>query len=282
MITKIVILPEVLEYKFKPSVLESGSENIISRLSRHQIVITRNIHEDYKSYFETRGINQLLQGWITDNMHSANSNISIEKVPLPEKNENIYIQAHKEIPESLLIGDFKETLPQGLKHNSIDDIKKPKEHLITLTDVQDVLTKFGRLKKWFSVYETSIQLQVEENKDAQLLANYLVNFLKGDNIEIQDAYLVANPNNEKNFKKYIYPYIKGKNITLVIPTEDGATHKKRLIQTYNAQVKCYSKEKIHQSYIKTDYYRIDLGYRFDVFGTNGKTKREMIHIYRNQ
>ena len=195
--------------------------------------------------------------------------------------ETDYFHAHQEVSDSLLIGNFDRPVPRTFRYNSIEDIKKPKEILITLNDVQDILTRFGRLKKWFSVYETSIQLQIEENKDAELLAKYLVNFLKGDNVEIQDAYLVSNPNNEKNFQEYIYPHIKDKNITLIIPTEDGAEHKQRLVQKYKAKVKCYAKEKIHQSYIKTDLYRIDLGYRFDVFGTNGKTKREMIHIYRN-
>ncbi|GGG34168.1 hypothetical protein GCM10007425_31100 [Lysinibacillus alkalisoli] len=281
MITKLVVSPEVLEYNFKPSVLEHGSEHIISRLSRHQIVLTRSIKEDFEVYFSARGINELLQGWLINNAHSNGSNISIEKVSPSAPEQNIYFHAHQEVSDSLLIGNFDRPVPRTFRYNSIEDIKKPKENLITLNDVQDILTKFGRLKKWFSVYETSIQLQIEENKDAQLLAKYLVNFLKGDNVEIQDAYLVSNPNNEKNFQEYIYPHIKGKNITIIIPTEDGAENKQRLIQKYKAVVKCYPKEKIHQSYIKTDLYRIDLGYRFDVFGTNGKTKREMIHIYRN-
>lgn len=128
-----------------------------------------------------------------------------------------------------------------------------------------------------SIFETSIFLEVKENQSADLLAKYL-SYFYDDEITIQDRYFIEN---ETNFQKYIQPYIpSGSTLKIIIPTEQGSTHKKRLENKYKTKVVCYKAETIHSGYIETKNFKILMGYRLDTFGSNGGTKRENITIIR--
>lgn len=290
MINDLLVKPELLKVFLMPPYTNPQSANILARLNRNNLLINKHIRTLWMAYFEQNGLKDQFQFWLSDVIKDTGS---IFKV-IPNIQDQSFEAIEEEMklfeygllnPDALIIGDFNESL---LKQYPICKVI-PQKHFgntkkneISMEDLKLIEKKGGIMQEWFSIFETKIDLQIEQNKSATLLAEYLSKFIVGEEVTIQDVYLPTNLEHEKNFKNYIYPIIKNmKSKTLIIAKEDGAAHKKRLEQKYKLNVVCYDKNTLHQSFIKTENYTITLGYRFNVFGTNGKTKREKISIIRN-
>lgn len=282
MINDLVIKPEILEIIFLPPIQKIGNNIAANRIMNNKILFSPQIRKEWEEYFRGKPSFQLWDTWLNANIINANGQLK-KSSHLTEISEDTYLTHAISNVNSLLVGNYSFDIMgkhPKLKFIFEDDIRSQKLPQIKLNDVKEAMDGKGRNRKWFSVFETVIELSVEKGQDAALLANFLLQFIKGDKIIIQDSYLATNMNNERNFEEYIYPHIKDKDITLIISSESATKHKKRLEQKYNVQVKTQPEKKIHESFIKDENYYIRLGYRFEIFGFKGKTNKENIHIRR--
>ncbi len=166
-----------------------------------------------------------------------------------------------------------------------------KNQTVTISDIQNVL-KLNRLEKLFDIYETPIRIEVAQNSPSQLLSEYLSIFYRDACfieiqdacfIEIQDAYL-SERENENNLNQFILKYVNKARCEILFVLNWTATTKTNLelkftnYNGYNTKVKSLKARQAHPSHIRTEDYRIDLGYRLKIFGKNNKTENEIIKI----
>ena len=121
--------------------------------------------------------------------------------------------------------------------------------------------------------------------DARLLADYLSQFYRDSkHITIKDTYLHKN---EYNLRHYVMEYIpKTTEITFRVfwnqRIKDQLTQHFTNYMGYPTLVVIENKKLSHHSYIESDHYIIDLGYRLRVFGDkmDGRAEEEVIVVSR--
>ncbi|PWK16480.1 hypothetical protein [Tumebacillus permanentifrigoris] len=280
----------------------------ITRIHRHILVGSRELRKvwdrlvEQPPFRDNAFLQEALGDWFTDILTSASKYHSVT-VDEPSKVqgevnafEKILLDTAYASPSKIVVADMKYAVRAAnpeLTYVSKDAFSKPAPPSITMSQVRDVLKGESNLKKdLFAIFETPIHLQVSKSDDPDVLAQYFANFYD-QKLVIQDKFFIGNEKNEANFKKYILPHLKpGCDIKIraMIKQNDQAQRKKcSLTKQAYAKQKDFkididsieeTREDLHDGYIESSAYRIDIPYRMFVFGEGGKTTANSINIRR--
>lgn len=255
-------------------------DDSLDNFHSNNISMSRELLACWEKSAENSEINALFQNWLVQNSSGENKFQMVQLEPQDTDTDiNIAIKTCQISKTKIIIGD--NFLPQS-RH--FPNIKFCKENLFfqankSIHDFSIVENYFqNNILRIFPFFlAPPVQINVPANRNSEILAQYLAEFYD-ENILIQDLFFVTN---EPNFNRYIVPHIKpNSSLTIVISTEDGKKHKQRIEKKYsNCTVKCYDKKLLHEGFISTQSYKINLGYRLLIFGDKGKTNKESISIF---
>ncbi|HDR7517150.1 hypothetical protein [Bacillus mobilis] len=252
------------------------------RIHYHKLLMNKQLEEKLEVKAKELGVGELFQNWFVQVSYTA-ENIQFEEESEETEELAVLIDLANSSDHKIVVCDVeRSSIFQNkiIRFCTAETFGKSNDDFIKMDHLIELEREGSVVKNLFSLFETPIELDVSQNKPSLSLAKYLSSFYDEEEIVIQDLYFVSN---ENNFKDYILPYIpEGCKRTIIIPKSAGATHKKRIEQKYKATVKCYDDINMHESYILTKNYKIKLGYRLDLFGSNGKTKKETVHIRKRK
>lgn len=270
---------EIISELFTGSMMNPEQTNRILRLNRHQLLFNSSLVSEWEVFAKEKGQTLAYQQWLPSTLASKKTLKKVEDTK--GSLEDILIGITNQFTGSIVVGDVDSAIISANKTTLFCSKKtfgEVKKDFISMEDIKEIDKSGGFLKNWFSLFETVVCLKVNQNQDAKLLAKYLSYFYDEKEMIVQDKYFV---NNEGIFDKYIKPYIPTNcKLKIIIPVSNGSTHKKRLERKYGAEIKCLQDDTLHEGYIETSEFRINLGYRLKIFGQNEKTNRESIYIRR--
>ncbi|ASS73720.1 hypothetical protein CIG75_01150 [Tumebacillus algifaecis] len=283
--------------------------NRINRLRRHILVGSKELGREWEKLEQSHvfqnnpTVRQVFREWLTNLVQSPRTYKSV-KLPVsskvqgePSEKERTVLGTAYESKDKIVVGDYPDELRRAnpdLKFVPKDDFSKEHSVSITLRDVQLALDGAGNLKKkWFAIFETPIELQVPENGDADVLARYLAYFYD-NKLVIQDKYFVADDQNEANFVEYVLaklPEHQNCEIELRVMVNEQlrrkGTEKKNKYEGLAGSkitVRCIQegRENLHEGYIESGAFRMQVPYRLKVFGRDKKTEVCTIQIRRKE
>jgi len=273
---EIAVDAEIIADLFQPDFSDTSRLERKKRLNYHILLTSNQLRERWEEKMKQMGLFPQFSTWLPQALASRQSMKLISHKETTGKEVLIEVAKNSQIP--IVVGEFtlnelRENQPVRFCDQNI--FSQPHRQIVTMDQVKEIQNRGGKVRHWFSLFETSIHLEVNANQSADLLAEYLSYFFDEEML-IQDKYFI---NNENNFDTYIFPRLPSLvNLTIIIPTQQGSTHKSRLEKKYGATVKCYDQAQLHEGFIKTKQYKISIPYRLNMFGTNGRTTKESINI----
>lgn len=262
------------------------------RLNKHKLVVSNELLKLWEQdAVENKYITQF-ENWY---FSIISSNKKLSKVKMLNINEVKKAETHE---EEIMIGTALSTKDKFLVSDiNIEARRKNKEvsfvsegvfirdkiQTVTMKDIRNVVVR-KKNYSLFDIYETPVRLEVSLDSDSQVLSEYLSRFFKDSKtLLIKDRY-ITQPENERNLNKYILSHIdKNCLITFIMPNSgkrESMIEKFKNYNGYKSNVTFIDRKHTHQSYIESDEFIIDLGYRLRVFGDidDGKTEQEVITI----
>ncbi|WP_144502535.1 hypothetical protein [Bacillus thuringiensis] len=291
---QIVVDADIIKDLFGPVFSDTEKINRINKLTYHTLVGSNELINQWREALANNQLEEYFDSWLFSLLSSSNGEFI--KVKLPQSSlvkgdcteeQKVLLETAYQSDSKLIIGDYLHQLMNQNKELSFVSKKafsQSKKKLVKMKEIMDVLDDKKPLKNdLFNVYESPLKIEIGTD-DAQILAKYLSTFYS-EKITIQDMYFTKNKDNERNFDQYILPYLnKGEvELNFVIPTEDGAKYKPYILKKYkdyNPTVKCIAANNkiLHKGIIRSTDFEIQIGYRLKIFGENGKTYPETIHI----
>lgn len=271
-----------------------GSEdiNLKLRIANNRLVVSDELINIWKEFFISKDAENIFENWFYGN--AVLSQGYIKKVKLDETNKDektVIIETCLLSKDKIIVGD-NNFIPinkrENIKFISNRNFNNEKNQRIKIEDISNVFNR-RRIDNLFSIYETPIVIDVSMNSDSYILSKYLSLFYKDSSkVIIRDMYL-DNEENLRNFKKYILPYIDKSKCEVVLQLYWGknASRKKELelkfnnLEGYNIIIQgLRHKEFTHESFIESDKYKLNIGYRMKLFGDkdDGLTEQETVTI----
>lgn len=288
---EITLDKEIIKNKFN---IDTKYDVLRSRINRHTLIVSEELKDIWDKDADENNYRFDYNEWL---MSIVREKTKIRKVKLIElegscsnlpKDKEIGIKTAMASEDKLLVGDYTNVIKNihnKVKFVSDDIFMKEDKQTIKLNDIESVIQR-NKIDELFSIYETPIRIEVTYG-NAEILAKYLSKFYSTtNNLIIKDKYL-SNPENERNLKKYVLKYINKDNCKIKFITywdkkTKGYIDKKfKNYEGFNSEVVLSKKDMAHNSYIETDEYIIDLGYRLKVFGgveNDGETEYEIVNI----
>lgn len=271
-----------------------GSEdiNLKLRIANNRLIVSDELINIWKEFFISKNAGNIFENWFYGN--AVLSQGYIKKVELDEtdKDEKTAIIETCLLSEDKIIVGDNNFIPVNKRENitfiSNRNFNNDKNQRIKIEDISNVFNR-RRMDNMFSIYETPVVIDVSMNSDSYILSQYLSLFYKDSSkVTIRDMYL-DNEENLRNLKKYILPYIdKSKcEVVLQLYWGDNASRKKELekifnnLEGYNITIQgLRRKEFTHESFIESDKYKLNIGYRMKLFGDkdDGLTEQETVII----
>ena len=288
---EITLDKKIIRSKFD---LDTKYDELRNRINRHVLVISDELKAIWDKDAEENGYKKDYDEWLSSILRE---NYKIKKVSIekseegsqkPTSEETIIINSALESKDKIVIGDYDKSL--GNRFNKIrfvsyESFLRENKQTVKLSDIEEVLVK-NKCEELFDIYETPIRVEVTYG-NADILARYLSKFYEeSTNITIKDKFL-GNPENERNLKQYILKYINRDKCRIKFILYWDKKDKEHLEQRFKdydgfkSDVVLAKKDMAHSSYIETDRYMIDLGYRLKVFGgleNDGETEYEIVNI----
>lgn len=288
---EITLDKKIIRSKFD---LDTKYDELRNRINRHVLVISDELKAIWDKDAEENGYKKDYDEWLSSILRDNDKikKVSIEKSEegsqKPISEETIIINTALESKDKIVIGDYDKSL--GNRFNKIrfvsyESFLRENKQTVKLSDIEEVLVK-NKCEELFDIYETPIRVEVTYG-NADILARYLSKFYEeSTNITIKDKFL-GNPENERNLKQYILKYINRDKCRIKFILYWDKKDKEHLEQRFKdydgfkSDVVLAKKDMAHSSYIETDRYMIDLGYRLKVFGgleNDGETEYEIVNI----
>lgn len=289
---ELTVTKDIIKNRFN---IDTKYDNCRQRLKDHVLISSDELYDLWEKDAREHGyINEFTSWFFT----FSNSYARFRKLKMADlesidgtanEPEKIVVATAKSSSDKIIIGDVNLNLRKNTDIRFISEkiFMKDKIQTITMSDIKNVLER-NRNEKLFDIYETPIRVEVQKDSDANLLSQYLSTFIKDSKtITIKDAYL-KNHANERNLKNYILPHLDLENCKIIIGMTWDERGKKQYEQKFrrylgsDAKIISVKQGDEHSSYIKTDKYIIDLGYRLQIFGfeDDGLTEAETINISR--
>lgn len=263
------------------------------RLSKHKLVVSNELFKLWEQDAIENKYGTQFENWY---FSIISSNKKFKKVKMQDKHKVKKVKTHE---EEIMIGTALSTEDKFLvsdiniearrKNKEVSFVSegvfiKDKVQTVSMKDVRNVIVR-KKNYSLFDIYETPTRLEVALDSDSEILSEYLSKFFKDTKkLFIKDRY-ITQEENERNLNKYILKHIDKKicNITFVMPEnrkKEDIIEKFTNYNGYNSDITFIDKKQTHQSYIESDEFIIDLGYRLRVFGDvdDGKTEQEIITI----
>lgn len=288
---EITLSKEIIRSKFD---LDTKYDELRNRINRHILVISDELKSIWDRDAEENNYKEEYDEWILSISRDIDKikkvNIEDFKKDLPENlsKEDIAITTALASKDKILIGDYSNNLKNKyskIKFVTYEAFLRENKQTVKLNDIEEVLVK-NKCYELFDIYETPVRIEVTYG-NADILAKYLAKFYEGSkNIIIKDKYL-NNAENERNLKQYILKYINRDECRIKFilywdkKDKENLESRFRNYNGYKSDVVLAKKDMAHSSYIETDKYMIDLGYRLKVFGgleNDGETEYEIINI----
>jgi hypothetical protein len=267
-----------------------------NRINRHILVVSNELKAIWDEDAEKNNYKQAYDEWFLSILREKTKVKKVNIGDLKKNNDGILDEREVLIKTALLsedkilIGDYNSNIKgryNQIKFISEEIFIREDKQTVKLSDIEDVIVR-NKYDTLFDIYETPVRIEVTYG-NADILAKYLSKFYKNTkSITIKDRYL-NNPENERNLNNYILKYINKKDCKIKFitywdkKTKDNLKEKFTNYEGYNSEAILSKKEMAHSSYIETDEYIIDLGYRLKVFGgseNDGETEYEIINITR--
>lgn len=288
---EITLSKEIIRSKFD---LDTKYDELRNRINRHILVISDELKSIWDRDAEENNYKEEYDEWVLSISRDIDKikkvNIEDFKKDLPENlsKEDIAITTALASKDKILIGDYSNNLKNKyskIKFVTYEAFLRENKQTVKLNDIEEVLVK-NKCYELFDIYETPVRIEVTYG-NADILAKYLAKFYEGSkNITIKDKYL-NNAENERNLKQYILKYINRDECRIKFilywdkKDKENLESRFRNYNGYKSDVVLAKKDMAHSSYIETDKYMIDLGYRLKVFGgveNDGETEYEIINI----
>lgn len=276
--------------------IDAKYDDLRSRINRHTLVISKELKEIWDKDAEENNYKQAYDEWFLSILREKTK---IKKINLGERKDDgnnhlnesdIYLKTALASEDKILLGEYSGNIRgryNQIKFISEEIFLREDNQTVKLSDIEDVLVK-NKYDAIFDIYETPVRIEITYGK-ADILGKYLSKFYKNTKeIIIKDKYL-NNLENERNLNAYILKYIDKQNCKIKFitywdkKTKENLNDKFRNYEGYNSEVILSKKDMAHSSYIETNEYIIDLGYRLKVFGgseNDGETEHEVINITR--
>lgn len=280
---------EVIRHKFN---IDDGFNNSRSRLSNHILVLSDELLDLWERDARDNQYHLQFQHWYFSLIGTAKKlkKVTLKDHGMEEREEgHIVSDTARHSKDKAVVGHVEKSISKHYKDLcfiSESILKKEKAHTISIGDIKDVWDG-AVLEHFFDIAETPIRIEVKMGDDAEILADYLSLFYRDSkHITIKDTYMHKN---EHNLKNYVMKYIP-RNTAITFRAFWNYKIKQELIDKftnymgYPSSVVTENKKLSHHSYIESDTYIIDLGYRLRVFGDkeDGKTEEEIIMISKKE
>ena len=271
------------------------NKNTKIRISNNILVVSNELIDIWQNFLESRNLKDQFNQWFY--MEAVLSTDYVTKVTLNTSGDNstennVIINTCELSRDKIIVGESTNIIPANkrgtIKFISNSDFNREKKQRIKILDIYNVYCK-NRCSDIFSLYETPVVIDVNLNSDSNILAKYLSKFYENSpKLIIRDLYL-ANTENLRNFRKYILPYVDKHMCNITIQFHwDTATQKRQLesifnnLDGYTINIENVSKECMHESFIESDKYKFNIGYRLKLFGVkdDGLTQQDTITITR--
>ncbi|KYH28431.1 MULTISPECIES: hypothetical protein [Clostridium] len=290
----IILDKNIIKNKFN---IDTKYDILRNRINRHRLVVSNELKAIWDEDAEKNNYKKAYDEWFLSILREKTK---VKKVNIEDLKKGddgtldegeILIKTALLSEDKILIGNYYNSNIKGrysqIKFISEEIFMKEDKQTVKLSNIEDVLVR-NKYDILFDIYETPVRIEVTYG-NADILAKYLSKFYKNTkSITIKDKYL-NNTENERNLNKYILKYINKKDCKIKFitywdkKTKDNLKEKFTNYEGYNSEVILSKKEMAHSSYIETDEYIIDLGYRLKVFGgseNDGETEYEIINITR--
>lgn len=265
---------------------DNDTRRLANGISQHKIVISEELKEQYLNYCQENEIpvehmKLFLAKYM--NIESKCCIVDVGECTKFKNETNPYLKALKNTcyksQDKIILSDHSKLNKTDLASQGIELIRKNETNI----DVS-----FNSYTKYtFPI----VTWRISKDEDSKELGAWLGRIIKEeDSFVIYDNYF-GDPNNIKNFKKYVLKYIpKNKDITIVtIETNDIKKQditeelKKELYKDWNIEV-YLAKNKIenHPRVISMPHCTIELDRGLSTFGKEGKTFSSSVTIRRNE
>lgn len=290
---ELTLSKKIIRNKFN---IEDKYNNTRTRISNHTLVVSDELLKLWEEEAYENKYQEQFQNWYFSIVGMAKKvkRVKMEGNRSKEDGQDVedYIlcDTAKKSKDHILVGEIENRVKKHFKEvyfvNSTI-FNKEKSHTITIDTIRDVWEKVN-VEHIFDIYETPIRIDVQMNGDADVLARHLANFYKNSKtITIKDTY-IHQKSNEDNLENYVLKFINKNNTKIIFrgfwnyKLREYLTEKFTNYKGYKSEMIIDNKKLSHESYIESDQYIIDLGYRLRVFGDNvdGRTEAEIIMITR--
>lgn len=259
------------------------------RVKNNILAVSEELQKNWEEYFESKNMQYNYQQWFATMVLFEDRIKKIKDIGATSDENDILLATSNLSKDKLLVAKSN-IIPSDkraiVKYVSIDTFNSEKKHRVEVEDIRK-LKMSNRTTDIFNLYETPITVDVKKNSNSKILAEYLSEFYSDSNkLVIQDMYL-DNPVNTQNLREYILPYIDKEKCEITLNLFWGTdSNKKRDLERkfkdfdgYKVNIIGISqKDEAHSSFIESDKYKINLGYRLRIFGENNKTECEIINI----
>lgn len=300
---EITIDETILKDVFEGTIGDPESLHRANRFHRHLLVGSKELLAVWRkleegNQFRTPLARLQFQNWMTMAIQKPNSLLRMVKADLslvqgePTEDQCAVLGTAYLSKDKVIVGDYPEALRTAnseLIFVSRGTFSKVKANVTTWDQVERVISQTTNFKEdFFDVFETPVVLEVPQDSDTQLLADYLARFYD-DKLVIQDYYFVESDENERNFDTYVLPKLSSScqvtvrsNINRSLQVKGNDKRTKYAGMTGYAITLEYierRRENLHDGYFETSKYRVTNPYRLGIFGTNGKNRKCTIHIF---
>ncbi|MDK0629171.1 hypothetical protein [Clostridium perfringens] len=286
-----------MEFVLDKEIIKMGLSNDIQnitatkRIIENKIIASNELLNIWETNAKENKYLNVYQGWLFARANQkglfekVDCSNELELVKSDNDEERITLATAKASNKKILIADYDAKVKNENKDIIIiksNIFNKEKQQIIKSSDLENLIVH-KNFDKIFDIYETPITIDISLNFDSSILAEFLSKFyLNSKKVIIKDKYLIQN---ESSLEQYIMPYIKkGETEIIFISSWDKHTKasysKFTNYKGYKSTIKNEKKDLAHSSYIESDKYRIDVGYRLNIFGKNGKTNAETIRILK--
>ena len=264
--------------------------NAKSRISNNVLVVSSELINIWEKYLVSKNLEEQFNQWFY--MEAVLSQDYVRKVKIGNSinEQDIMINTCELSNDKIIVAD-NNVIP-GNKRNNLRvifnrDFNNNKIQRIKVQDIEKVYCR-NIYNDIFSLYETPVVIDVSLNSNSKILAEYLSKFyVNTSKLIIRDLYL-SNVDNLRNFKKYILPYLDKQNCKIEIQLYWNTSSEKKQMESifnnmdeYNIKVINTVNEKcMHESFIESDKYKFNIGYRMRLFGDkdDGLTEQDTITI----
>lgn len=264
--------------------------NAKSRISNNVLVVSSELINIWEKYLVSKNLEEQFNQWFY--MEAVLSQDYVRKVKIGNSinEQDIMINTCELSNDKIIVAD-NNVIP-GNKRNNLRvifnrDFNNNKIQRIKVQDIEKVYCR-NIYNDIFSLYETPVVIDVSLNSNSKILAEYLSKFYENTSkLIIRDLYL-SNVDNLRNFKKYILPYLDKQNCKIEIQLYWNTSSEKKQMESifnnmdgYNIKVINTVNEKcMHESFIESDKYKFNIGYRMRLFGDkdDGLTEQDTITI----